>query len=89
MSFNFSTFYTTIPHQKLKHRLTRIIWNSFIFKNGNRKYKYLILRHEEAYFVKENFDSKTKYPEDHNIEMLELLVDNIFVFFPHFFRPLQ
>ena len=36
-SFDFSTLYTTIPHQKLKDRLTSIIRNAFIFKNGNRR----------------------------------------------------
>ena len=34
-SFDFSTLYTTIPHQKLKSRLATIIRNSFIHKNGN------------------------------------------------------
>ena len=38
-SFDFSTLYTTIPHQKLKDRLTSITRNAFIFKNGNRRYK--------------------------------------------------
>ena len=37
--------------------------------------------HEEAYFVKEHADSKTKYSEDDIIKMLECLVDNIFVVF--------
>ena len=32
-SFDFSTLYTTVSHQKLKNRLTSIIRNSFIFKN--------------------------------------------------------
>ena len=80
-SFDFSTLYTTIPHQKLKDRLTSIIRNAFIFKNGNRRYKYLVLGHEEAYFVKEHSDSKSKYSEDDIIKMLEFLVDNIFVVF--------
>ena len=31
-SFDFSTLYTTIPHQKLKSRLATIIRNSFIHK---------------------------------------------------------
>ena len=80
-SFDFSTLYTTIPHQKLKVRLTSIIRNAFIFKNGNRRYKYLVLGHEETYFVKEHSDSKSKYSEDDIIKMLEFLVDNIFVVF--------
>ena len=80
-SFDFSTLYTTIPHQKLKDRLTSIIRNAFIFKNGNRRYKYLVSGHEETYFVKEHSDSKSKYSEDYIIKMLEFLVDNIFVVF--------
>ena len=42
-SFDFSTLYTTILHQKLKSGLASIIWNSFLYKNGNRRYKYLVL----------------------------------------------
>ena len=79
--FDFSTLYTTIPHDKLKSRLGNIIRNSFIFKNGNRRYKYLVLGHEESYFVKEHSDSKHKYSEDDNIKMLEFLIDTIFVVF--------
>ena len=45
-SFDFSTLYTTIPHQKHKSRLATIIRNSFIHKNGNRRYKFLVLGRE-------------------------------------------
>ena len=55
--------------------------NAFIFKTGNRRYTYLVLGHEETYFVKEHSDSKSKYSEDDIIKMLEFLVDNIFVVF--------
>ena len=79
-SFDFSTLYTTIPHQKLKDRLTSIIRSAFIFKNGNHRYK-LVLGHEETYFVKAPHDSKNKYSEDDIIKIFEFLVDNIFVFF--------
>ena len=80
-TFDFSTLYTTIPHDKLKSRLASIIRNSFMFENGNCRYKYLVLGHEESYFVKEHSDSKHKYSEDDIIKMLEFLVDNIFVVF--------
>ena len=80
-SFDFSTLYTTIPHQKLKSRLATIIRNSFLHKNGNRRYKYLVLGREGPYFVKEHSDSKNKYTEEDIIKMLEFLVDNIFVVF--------
>ena len=81
-SFDLSTLYTTIPHQKLKDRLTSIIRNAFIFKNGNRGFKYLVLVFlKETYYEKEHFDSKNKYSEDDIIKMLEFLVENIFVIF--------
>ena len=80
-SFDFSTLYTTISHQKLKSRLATIIRNSFIHKNGNRRYKFLVLGREGPYFVKEHSDSKNKYTEDDIVNMLEFLVDNIFVVF--------
>ena len=80
-SFDFSTLYTTIPHQKLKSRLATIIRDSFIHKNGNRRYKFLVLGREGPYFVKEHSDSKNKYTEDDIVNMLEFLVDNIFLVF--------
>ena len=41
----------------------------------------LVLGREGPYFVKEHSDSKNKYTEDDIINMLEFLVDNIFVVF--------
>ena len=80
-SFDFSTLYTKFPHQKLKSRLATIVRNSFLHKNGNRRYKYLVLGREGSYFVKEHSDSKNKCTEEDIIKMLEFLVDNIFVVF--------
>ena len=39
-SFDVSTLFTTIPHQKLQSSLASIIRSSFIHKNGHRRYKY-------------------------------------------------
>ena len=80
-SSDFSTRYTTIPHQRLKRRLATIIRNSFIHKIGNRRYKYFVLGREGPYFIREHSDSKSKYTEEDIIRMLEFLVDNIFVVF--------
>ena len=80
-SFDLSTLYTTIPHQKLKSRLVNIIRNSFIYKNGNCRYKFLVWGREGPFFVKKHSDSKNKYTEDDIIYMLEFVVDNIFVVF--------
>ena len=43
--------------------------------------KFLVLGREGPYSVKEHSDSKNKYTEDDIINMLEFLVDNIFVVF--------
>ena len=55
--------------------------NSFLHKNRNRTYKYLVLCREVPYFVKEHSSSKSKYSDEDIIKMLEFLVDNIFVVF--------
>ena len=68
--FDLSTLYTTILHQKLKSKLATIIRNSFIHKNGNRRYKFLVLGRKGPYFVKEHSYSKNKYTDD-IINMLE------------------
>ena len=80
-SFDFSTLYIIIPHQKLKSRLATIMRNSFIHKNGNGRYKYLVLGCEGPCFVREHSNSKSKYTEEDIIRMLECLVDNISVVF--------
>ena len=80
-SFDFSTLYTTILHQKLKSMLATIIRNSIVYKNDNRRHTYLVLGRGEPYFVKVHSDSKRKYTAEDIIKMLEFLVDNIFVFF--------
>ena len=54
------------------------IRNSFIHKNGNRRYKFLVWDREGPYFVREHSNSKSKYTEEDIIGMLEFLVDNIF-----------
>ena len=45
------------------------------------RYKFLVLGREGPYFVKEHSDSNNKYTEDDIINMLEILVGNIFVVF--------
>ena len=80
-SFDFSTLYTTIPRQKLKSMQASVIRNSFIHKNGNRRYKYLVLGREGPYFVREYSDLKSKHTEEDIIRMLGFLLDNIFVVF--------
>ena len=80
-TYDFSTLYTTIPHDKLKTRLFDIIDSCFFNKNGKRKYSYLVISHSKTYFVKHHSDSTHKYSEVEIKNMLEFLIDNIFVVF--------
>ena len=52
-SFDFTTLYTTIPHDKLKSKLKEIINQCFFHKNGNRRFKYVVLGYAKTYFVKD------------------------------------
>ena len=81
-SFDFSTFYTTTPHQKLTSRLATIIKNSYIHQNGNWRYKYLVLGRGGPYFVGNTLIRRTsKLKKTSSTKMLEFLVDNICVVF--------
>ena len=42
-TFDFSTLYTTVPLSKLKDRLRELVQLRFIKKNGQHRYKYLML----------------------------------------------
>ena len=51
-TFDFSTLYTAIPYPKLKDRLRELVRLSFIKKNSQRRYKFLVLVRDISYFVK-------------------------------------
>ena len=53
----FDPLYDYSSRLKLKNRFASIIWNSFSLKNGNCRYKYLVLGRKESYFVKKHSDS--------------------------------
>ena len=80
-TYDFSTLYTTIPHTKLKARLSELIKNAFKCKNGKKRYEYIVVGHNSTYFVKNTSNAKNKYPEDDIVRMLDFLIDNIFVEF--------
>ena len=54
-TFDFSTLYITIHHPKRKDKLRELIQLCFIKKNGQRRYKYLVLGRNRSYFVKTNY----------------------------------
>jgi hypothetical protein len=80
-TFDFSTFYTTIHHSKLKDKLRELVQLCFIKKNGQRRYKYFVLGRGRSYFVKDHSDYTKKFSETDIFNMFEFLIDNIFVIF--------
>ena len=80
-TFDFSTLYTTIPHSKLKDKLRELVQLCFIKRNGQRRYKYLVLGRDRSYFVKYHSDYTKKFSETNIFKMLEFLIYNIFVMF--------
>ena len=79
-TFDFATLYTTLPLSKLKDKSRKLVQLYFIKKNGQRRYKYLVLWRDRSYFVENHSDSTRKFSET-DINMLEFLIDNIFVIF--------
>jgi hypothetical protein len=73
---DFSTLYTTIPHNKLKSSPIQIIDNCFLNKN------YMIMiGKQDTYFVRHHSESPYKYSEEDIKGMLGFPVDNIYVVF--------
>jgi hypothetical protein len=79
-TFDFSTLYTNILHSKLKDKLKELVQLCFIKKNGQRRYKYLVLGRDRSYFVKHHSDSYKRFSETDIFNMLEFLIDNIFCY---------
>ena len=51
-TFDFATLYTTLPLSKLKDKLRELVQLFFIKKNGQCRYKYLVVGRDRSYFVK-------------------------------------
>ena len=79
-TFDFSTLYTTIPHDKLKSRISLLVKQAFFHKNGSRRYQYIVITSNKGYFSN-NTDAKHKYTDEEIIKMLHFLIDNIFIKF--------
>ena len=81
-TFDFSTLYTTIPHSKLRNKLRELVQLCFIKKNGQRIYTHTFASKGQILFYKNNHSDSTKmFSETDIINMLEFLIDSIFVIF--------
>ena len=81
-NFVWKFHHTGICHWSLKNSfIDGTLWSIQESHSTVCWYKFLVLGREGPYFVKEHSDSKNKYTEDDIVNMLEFLVDNIFVVF--------
>ena len=78
-TLDFSTLYTTLPHDKLKTRLKETIHK--VFSHRNYGSLFVVLDYNSTYFSNKIQKGKTCYSEEQVISMLEFLIDNIFVSF--------
>jgi hypothetical protein len=78
-TFDFSTRYTILPHDKLKTRLRETTHKAFSHRNDGSK--CVVLGYNSTYFSNKVHKGKTCYSEEQMISMLEFLIDNICVYF--------
>ena len=60
-TFDFSTLYTSIPHDLLKSRMNSIINNAFKYKNGATRYTHIKVGRNKSYFASDPLNGDTKY----------------------------
>ena len=60
----FQLFIPLIPHTKLTARLKELVSLCFFNKKDTRRFKYLVLDRNSAYFVKNHTESSKKYTEE-------------------------
>ena len=80
-TFDFSTLYTSIPHDLLKSRMNNIINNAFKHKNGATRYTHIKVGRNKSYFTSDPLNGDNKYTASDICKMIEFLVDNIYVRF--------
>ena len=80
-TFDFSTLYTSIPHDLLKSRMNSIINNAFKHKNGATQYTHIKVCRNKSHSTSDRLNGDNKYTADDICKMIEFLVDNIYVRF--------
>ena len=80
-TFDSYTLYTSILHDLLKSRMNNTINNAFKHKNGATRYTHIKLGRNESYFTNDPLNGDNKYTANDICQMIEFLVDNIYVRF--------
>ena len=81
-TLDFSTLYTSIPHDLLKSRISNLVHNAFRKKDGTVRYTHIKVTRAKGYFTHDiNGGGDNMYTADNICKMIEFLIDNIFVQF--------
>ena len=81
-TFDFSTLYTSIPHDLLKSKISNLLHNAFRKKDGSVRYTHIKVTRAQGYFTHDiNGSGNNMYTEDNICKMIEFLIDDIFVQF--------
>ena len=80
-TFDFSSMYTSFPHNLFKSPMNSIINNAFEYKNGATRYTHIIVKRNKSYFTSDPLNCDNKYTASDICKMIEFLVDNIYVKF--------
>ena len=75
-TFDFSTLYTSIPHDLLKSHMNSIINNAFKYKNGATQYTHIKVGRNKSYFTSDLSSVDNKYTANDICKMIKFLVDN-------------
>ena len=76
-SWDFSTLYTKIPHLDLKQCLKSLIYKTY----QKNRFQKMIITFTSAYFGNDVKDGQHAFEYDEFVELLEFLIDNIYVYF--------
>jgi hypothetical protein len=73
------SLYRTIPHTLQKFRIKELTQRCFSKRNGEQMYQYFVIGRNKSCFVQSYSKFNNTYKQDEIIQMLDFLVDNIFV----------
>ena len=79
---DFSTLYTSIPHDLLKSRISNLVHNGFRKKDGSVRYTHIKVTRSKGYFTHDiNGGRDNMHTADNICKMITFLIDNVFVQF--------
>ena len=80
--YDFSTLYTSIPHNLLKSRIAALVHNSFKMRDGSNRYTHIKTTSGKGYFMGTiSPGGDNLYTAGQICRMVEFLIDSIFVKF--------